>query len=193
MLGIALVCQLLIVLAGSIAIGLGGASGSELRLFALIGLIGLGVLVLLEVAIVRRRLRARVAWAAVAVLLLDVVFVTVLGSGALAGRCSEAELAIVSEIPPYADLGEGFALESSTGACVAQLEVEASADDVLAHYEQALREDGWAVVIEETPTDAPEGDPVDVKELTASRDGALFTIALEYYSGRTSAAIRVEA
>ena len=184
MLGAALICQLFLVLVGSIAIGLGGASGRRLRLFVLIGLGGLGVLLLLEVAILDGRVQARFAWAALAVLLLDVVFVLLLASGALAGRCSEAELAIINEIPSYGGLGGAFELESSTGACAAQLEVEASADEVLSYYERALREDGWTVVVQEIPTEAPEGEPVDVRELTATREGALFTIALESYSGR---------
>ena len=126
-------------------------------------------------------------------LLLDVVFVMLLANGALAGSCSEAELAITNEIPSYGGLGGAFEHESSTGACASQLEVEASADEVLSYYERALREDGWTVVVQETPTEAPEGEPVDVRELTATREGALFTIALESYAGRTSAAIRVEA
>ena len=193
MLGAALICQLFLVLVGSIAIGLGGASGSEAWLFVLIGLGGLGALLALEVAILRGRVQARFAWAALAVLLLDVVFVMLLADGGLAGHCSEAELAISNEIPSYGGLGGAFEHESSTGACAAHLEVEASADEVLSYYERALRENGWTVVVQEIPTEAPEGEPVDVRELTANRGGALFTIALEAYSGRTSAAIRVEA
>jgi hypothetical protein len=193
MLGAALICQLFLVLVGAIGIGLGGASGSQVWLFVLIGLGGLGALLALEVAILRGRVQARFAWAALAVLILDVVFAMLLSNGALAGRCSEAELAISNEIPSYGGLGGTFEPEPSTGACAAHLEVEASADDVLSYYERALREDGWTVVVQETPTEAPEGEPVDVRELTATREGALFTIALESYAGRTSAAIRVDA
>ena len=193
MLGAALICQLFLVLVGSIAIGLGGAGGSEAWLFVLIGLGGLGALLVLEVAILRGRVRARFGWAALAVLLLDVGFVMLLTDGALAGHCSEAELAISKEIPSYGGLGGAFEHESSTGACTSYLEVEASADEVLSYYERELREDGWTVVVQEIPAEAPEGEPVDVRELTATRAGALFTIALESYSGRTSAAIRVEA
>ena len=172
MLGAALLCQLFLVLVGFVGIGLGGASGRQVLLFVLIGLGGLGVLLFLEVAILIGRVQARFAWAALAVLLLDVVFVMLLATGALAGRCSEAELAISDEIPVYGGRGGAFELESSTGACVAQLEVEASADEVLSYYERALREDGWTVVVQEIPTEAPEGEPVDVRELTANREGA---------------------
>ena len=192
-LGAALICQLLLVLVGAIAIGLGGASGSQMWLFVLIGLGGLGALLALEVAILRGRVRARFVWVALAVFLLDVGFVMLLANGALAGRCSEAELAISNEIPSYGGLGGAFESEPSTGACAAQLEVEASADEVLSYYERELREDGWTVVVQQTPAEAPRGEPVDVRELTATRAGALFTIALESYAGRTSAAIRVEA
>jgi len=191
--GAALICQLLLVLVGAIAIGLGGASGSQMSLFVLIGLGGLGALLALEVAILRGRVRALFAWAVLAVLLLDVGFVMLLANGALAGRCSEAELAISNEIPSYGGSGSAFELESSTGACAAHLEVEASADEVLSYYERALREDGWTVVVQQTPAEPPEGEPVDVRALIATRDGATFTIELESYSGRTSAAIRVEA
>jgi hypothetical protein len=189
----ALICQLILVLVGLIAIGLGGASGPQLRFFLLVGLGGLAVLLLLEVLVLIGRVQARVAWAALAVLALDVVFGLLIGGARLAGRCSDAELAIVSEIPSYGGLEGAFELESSTGACAAQLEVEASADEVVSYYERVLREDGWTVVVEAVPTEAPEGEPVDVRELTASREGALFTVALESYSGHTSAAIRVEA
>lgn len=189
----ALVGQLTLVVFGLIAIGLGGASGPELRLFVLIGLGGLAVLVLLEIAILIGRVKARLAWTAVAVLALDIVFATLLVSGGLAGRCSDAELAIISEIPSYRGLGGAFELEASSGACAAQLEVDASADQVLSYYERQLREDGWTVVVQEVPTEAPEGEPVDVRELSASREDALVTIAVESYSGHTSAAIRVEA
>ena len=189
----ALICQLTLILVGLVAIGLGGASGSQLRLFMLIGLGGLAALSVLEVLILTGRVQVRVAWAALAVLALDVVFALLLVGGGLAGPCTDAQLAIISEIPSYGGLGGSFELESSTGACVAQLEVEASADEVLSYYERALREDGWTVVVQEVPAEAPEGEPVDVRELRASREGALFTIALESYSGHTSAAIRVEA
>jgi hypothetical protein len=57
----------------------------------------------------------------------------------------------------------------------------------------ARRDDGWNVVVQNVPTEAPEGESVDVRELHANRDGALFTIALESYFGQTSAAIRVDA
>ena len=189
----ALAGQLALVVLGLIAIGLGGASGLELGLFVLIGLGGLAVLLLLEIAIVIGRVKARFAWTAVAVLVLDIAFAALLVSGGLAGRCSDAELAIISEIPSYRGLGGAFELEASSGACAAQLEVEASADEVLSYYERALREDGWTVVVQEVPIEASEGEPVDVRELSASRDDALVTIALESYSGHTSAAIRVDA
>ena len=193
LLGVALICQLTLVLVGSIAIGLGGASGPQLRLFVLIGLGGLGVLLFLEVAILAGRVQSLFAWAGLAVLVLDIAFAFLLASGGLAGCCSEAELAVINEIPSYGGLEGAFEPESSTSACAAQLEVEASADEVLSYYERELREDGWTVVVQQVPTEAPEGEPVDVRELSASREGALFTIALESYSGHTSAAIRVEA
>ena len=69
----------------------------------------------------------------------------------------------------------------------------ATADEVVAHYRNELEGDGWTVAIDDVPTAAPEGEAVDTRELRAERDGAVFTIALESWSGRTSAAIRVDA
>jgi hypothetical protein len=186
-------CQLLLVLVGFIAIGLNGASGWELPAFLLIGIGGLAALVFLEIAVLTRRVAARVAWLAIAVVVLDIGAVTLMSTGALAGPCSDAELAIVAEIPAYAGSGAVWEHESSSGACAAQLEVEASADDVLSYYERELERDGWTVHIQDVPTEAPEGEQVEVRELSASREEAVFTIALESSAGHTSAAIRVNA
>jgi hypothetical protein len=186
-------CQLLLVLVGFIAIGLNGASGWELPAFLLIGIGGLAALVFLEIAVLTRRVAARVAWLAIAVVVLDIGAVTLMSTGALAGPCSDAELAIVAEIPAYAGSEAVFEYESSSGACAAQLEVEASADDVLSYYERELKRDGWTVYIQDVPAEAPEGEPVEVRELSASREEAVFTIELESSAGHTSAAIRVNA
>jgi hypothetical protein len=186
-------CQLLLVLVAFIAIGLNGASGWELPAFLLIGIGGLAALVFLEIAVLTRRVAARVAWLAIAVVVLDIGAVTLMSTGALAGPCSDAELAIVAEIPAYAGSEAVFEYESSSGACAAQLEVEASADDVLSYYERELKRDGWTVYIQDVPAEAPEGEPVEVRELSASREEAVFTIELESSAGHTSAAIRVNA
>ena len=192
MLGAALICQLFLVLVGSIAIGLGGAGG--------IGGVALRAdrarrsrAPALEVAILRGRVQARFAWAALAVLLLDVVFVMLLAAGGLAGHCSEAELAISNEIPSYGGLGGAFEHESSTGACAAHLEVEASANEALLTTSARSAKNGLDRGRSRDPHGGTGGRTSPAPELTASRGGALFTIALESYSGRASAAIRVEA
>jgi hypothetical protein len=192
-LGAASLCQLLFVLVGFLVLGLNGSTGWQLPVFLLIGGGGLAALVLLAVAILRSRVDARSAWLAIAVVLLDVGLVALMSTGALAGSCSDAELAIIAEVPTYAGGEVAFEPEASSGACAGQLEVEAPADDVLSHYERELERDGWTVAVQEVPTEVPEGEPVEVHELTASREEALFTIALEYFSGHTSAAIRVDA
>jgi hypothetical protein len=56
-----------------------------------------------------------------------------------------------------------------------------------------LEWDGWTVAIDDVAAGSPEGEPVDTRELRADRDGEVFTVALESWSGRTSAAIRVHA
>ncbi|MEZ0235948.1 MAG: hypothetical protein ACAH81_13505, partial [Actinomycetota bacterium] len=86
-----------------------------------------------------------------------------------------------------------FEHEYSSDTCTGSFDVVATADEVVAHYRGELERDGWTVAIDDVPTGSAEGEPVDTRELQATRDGAVFTIALESWSGRTSAVIRVDA
>ena len=72
------------------------------------------------------------------------------------------------------------------------LEVDASATEVLDHYETVLEEEGWDVSIQDVPVvEGPEG--LIVSDLVAVRGGSEVTIALEGFDGQVSAAIRVDA
>lgn len=75
--------------------------------------------------------------------------------------------------------------------CAATLEVEASASEVLGHYEAVLEDEGWDVSVQDTPVESPEG--VTAADLLAVRGGSEVTIALESFEGQVSAAIRVDA
>jgi hypothetical protein len=130
-----------------------------------------------------------------ALLLCQLAFTVIglLGFGLGGGSGPDRELAIIAEVPTYAGAEMAFEHEYSSGACSGYLDVMATADDVVEHYRIELERDGWTVAIDDVPTGSPEGEPVDTRELRAVRDGAEFTVALESWSGRTSAAIRVEA
>ncbi|MGI8616001.1 MAG: hypothetical protein ACR2L4_04345 [Actinomycetota bacterium] len=56
-----------------------------------------------------------------------------------------------------------------------------------------LEDDGWSVRIEETPAETAEGEPVIARDLIAHRESGLFTITLESFSGKTHAAIQIDA
>ena len=75
--------------------------------------------------------------------------------------------------------------------CAATLEVEASATEVLDHYEAVLEGEGWDVSVQDTPVESPEG--VTAADLLAVRGGSEVTIALQSFEGQVSAAIRVDA
>jgi hypothetical protein len=192
LLAIALIAQALFLLVGVGVLLVGGATGLELAVFIILGA-GTGwVLLWLVSAIVRERVPATRALFALAVPLVDVLLIAFLSTGTLNGSCSGRELAIIDEIAQYPGAAATFEYESSSGSCAASLEVEASPREVLAHYRGELEDDGWTVVIEDVPTES-EGEPVTTEQLSANRGRDSFTIALESFSGRTSAAIRVDA
>jgi hypothetical protein len=188
-----LLCQLAFTVIGLLGFGLGGGSGPEIGLFVLVAVGGFSALLWLLIAVVGRRARPAMALFALSAPVLDVALAALILSGSLRHTCSDRELAIIAEVPTYAGAEMAFEQEYSSGACSGYLDVMATADDVVEHYRIELERDGWTVAIDDVPTGSPEGEPVDTRELRAVRDGAEFTVALESWSGRTSAAIRVEA
>lgn len=192
-LGILLLGQLVFTLIGLVGFGLGGGSGLEFWLFVVVAVGVLLALLWLLVAVIGRRVRPAKACFAVVAPVLDVAIAALILSGSIGPSCSDQELAIIAEVPTYASADMTFEYESSSGACSGSLDVTASADEVLAHYRRELKRDGWTVAIDDVPTESPEGEPVDTRELQANRDGEVFAIALESWSGHTNAAIRVDA
>jgi hypothetical protein len=190
---IALVAQVLFLLGGLIGLSLSGATGLGFGVFLFVA-IGAGwVLLWLVAAIVRDRVPPNRASFAVVVPIVDVLIVMLVATGsAFSGSCSERELATLDEIAQYPGTSPAFGYEPGSGSCAASLEMEASPDDVLQHYRTELERDDWTVSITTVPSESA-GEPVTTKELTASRGGDTFTIALESSSGHTSAAIRIDA
>jgi hypothetical protein len=180
-------------LVGLLGFGLGGGSGPEIGLFVLVAVGGCAALSWLLVAVVRRRVRPAMALVALSAPVLDIAIAAIILSGSLRPLCSDRELAIIAEVPTYAGAEVTFEHESATGACSGSLEVTATADEVVEHYRTELERDGWTVAIDDVAAGSPEGEPVDTRELRADREGEVFTVALESWSGRTSAAIRVYA
>ena len=120
---------------------------------------------------------------------LAIVLFPVGGSG---GSCSEDDLQLAQQIPPYGGAQLEFFDDPEGPGCAAQLEVEASATEVLDHYRGVLEDDGWDVSVQEvTVVEGPEG--AAVFDLVAHRGESEVTIALESFDGQVSAAIRVEA
>src|SRR5262245_1755744 len=190
---LALIAQVLFLLGGLIGVSLAGASGRGFGVFAVVT-IGAGwALLWLVAAIVRGRLSPNRALFALVVPLVDVLVVTLVASGSVfGGGCSDRELAIIDEVAPYPGAAPAFGYEPGSGSCGASLELEAPPNDVLQHYRTELERDGWTVGITTVPSGSA-GEPVTTKELTASRGGDAFTIALESSSGHTSAAIHIDA
>ena len=192
-LGFLLLAQLVFTSIGLLGFGLGGGSGLEIGLFVVVAVGVLWALLWLLVAVMRRRVRPAKALIALAAPVLDVALAALILSGSLGPSCSDQEQAIIAEVPTYAGAHVTFEHESSSGACAGSLDVTATADEVLMHYRRELERDGWTVVVNDVATESAEGEPVDARELRASRDSAAFDITLESWSGHTSAAIRVDA
>lgn len=108
------------------------------------------------------------------------------------GPCSEEDLQLAQQIPPYGGAQLEYVDDPEGPSCVAVLEVEASGTEVLDHYEAVLEDDGWDVTIEDVPVESPE-EGVTVTDLVAIRDESDVTIALESFDGHVSGAIRVDA
>jgi hypothetical protein len=193
LLGFLLLAQLVFTLIGLLGFGLSGGSGLEFGLFVVVAVGVLWALLWLFLAVKRRSVRPATALIAIAAPVLDVALAALILSGSLGSSCSDQEQAILAEIPTYGGSNVTFDHESSSGACAGSLNVTATADEVLTHYTRELERDGWTVVVDDVPTGSAEGEPVDAQELRARRDGAAFDIAVESWSGQTSAAIRVDA
>jgi hypothetical protein len=192
-LGAVLLGQLAFSLIGLLGFGLEGGSGVEVGLFVLVAVGGFLGLLWLLIAVVGKRVRPAMALFALGAPVLDLALAALILSGSLRPACSDRELAIISEVPTYPGVEMTFEHEYSSGACSGSFEVIATADQVAGHYQSELERDGWTVAIDDGPTGSPEGEPVDTRELRADRNGAVFTVTLESFSGRTSAVIRVEA
>lgn len=192
-LGVLVVGQLVVTLIGFLAFGLGGGSGLEIGLFVVVALGLLATLLWLLIAVTGRRLRPTKALVAVvAAPVLDIALAALILSGSLRPSCSDRELAIIADVRAYAGAEMTFEYEYSSRACSGSLDVTATAEEVLAHYRSELERDGWTVAVDDVQTESPEGEAIDARELRAMRDSAVFTIALESWSGRTNAAIRVD-
>ena len=108
------------------------------------------------------------------------------------GPCSEEDLQLAQQIPPYGGAQLEYFDDPEGPGCVTVLEVEASATEVLDHYEAVLEDEGWDVSIQDVPVESPE-EGVTVTDLVAVRGESEVTIALESFDGQVSAAIRVDA
>ena len=117
----------------------------------------------------------------------------VLATRLIGGSCDEEDLRLAEQVAHYGGAELQFFDDPEGSGCAAQLELSATADDVLGHYERELEAEGWDVSIQAVRTEAPPGEDIIVRDLTARRGDAEFTVALESIDGRTSAAIRVDA
>ena len=72
------------------------------------------------------------------------------------GPCSEDDLQLAQQIPPYGGAQLEYVDDPEGPSCVAVLEVEASGTEVLDHYEAVLEDDGWDVTIQDVPVESPE-------------------------------------
>ena len=127
-----------------------------------------------------------------AILGLAVVAVIAIVLLSAVGPCSEEDLRLAQQIPPYGGAQLEYRDDPEGPSCVAVLEVEASATEVLDHYEAVLEDEGWDVSIQDVPVESPE-EGVTVSDLAAVRGESEVTIALESFDGQVSAAIRVDA
>jgi hypothetical protein len=111
--------------------------------------------------------------------------------GFFGGSCTEEDLRIAEQIPAYDGLELEYFDTPEVEGCVAVLDVEATAEEVLGHYREALEGDGWDVSVEPIRAEGPEGVDVEVFELTARRDDSVVTIGLDSVEGQVSASISV--
>lgn len=125
------------------------------------------------------------------VLGLAIVAIVLFFVGTSGRSCSEEDLQLAQQIPPYGGAQLEFFDDPEGPGCAATLEVEASASEVLGHYEAVLEDEGWDVSVQDTPVESPEG--VTAADLLAVRGGSEVTIALQSFEGQVSAAIRVDA
>jgi hypothetical protein len=107
------------------------------------------------------------------------------------GSCSEEDLQLAQQIPPYGSAQLEYFDDPEGPGCASVLEVQASATEVLDHYRGVLEDEGWDVSVEDTLVEGPEG--AAASELVAHRGESEVTIALETFDGQVSAAIRVDA
>ena len=133
--------------------------------------------------------RRRVVLALLGLAVVAVIAIVLLSA---VGPCSEDDLQLAQQIPPYGGAQLEYFDDPEGPGCVAVLEVQASGTEVLDHYAAVLEDDGWDVTIQDVPVESPE-EGVTVTDLVAVRDESEVTIALESFDGQVSAAIRVDA
>jgi hypothetical protein len=119
------------------------------------------------------------------------VAIVLFSADVFGGSCSEDDLQLARQIPPYGGAQLEFFDDPEGPGCATQLQVEASATEVLDHYAAVLEDEGWEVSVQDTPVEGPEG--LTVADLVAVRGDSEVTIALESFGGQVSAAIRVDA
>lgn len=192
LLTIAATAQLGFIFLGLVGMALGGVTAGEFGLFVMGTAAALWGIVWLAVAITRRRRRTRWALFALAAPVVDLAVVAVIAGGVLAGSCAEEEIRIAEDIPPFGGGEIVYGHEAQSGSCAGVLDVTATPEEVLDHYERELEADGWGVVVERAATEGPDGS-FAAFDLSAGRGDDRFTIALEAYRGRVSAAIRIDA
>jgi hypothetical protein len=120
-----------------------------------------------------------------------IVAIVLFSAGAFGGSCLEEDLHLAQQIPAYGGAQLEFFDDPEGPGCASQLQVEASATEVLDHYAAVLEDEGWDVSVQDTPVESPEG--LAVADLVAVRGESEVTIALESFEDQVSAAIRVDA
>ena len=102
--------------------------------------------------------RRRVVLAILGLAVVAVVAIVLLSA---VGPCSEDDLQLAQQIPPYGGAQLEYFDDPEGPGCVTVLEVQASATEVLDHYEAVLEDEGWDVSVQDVPVESPEGSDRD--------------------------------
>jgi hypothetical protein len=81
--------------------------------------------------------------------ILTIVTIVLFSAGGSAGTCSEEDLQLAQQIPPYGGVQLEFFDDPEGPGCATVLEVEASATEVLDHYRGVFEEEDWDVSVQE--------------------------------------------
>lgn len=103
-----------------------------------------------------------------------------LGAGGVlypvAGACDEEERAAFGEFPQYEDGRAEPEADLNLGSCHASYETPDPEDEVVAYFEDRLRENGWEVEIRRPPSGSNPGSPT---RLNASRGDLYYTVTYD--------------